>query len=88
VSWLWSQLGYFQTVPTLIHLKGVQIELLNALLGEGSFQNSGWCYHKSTNGETWMVNEVELSFDFKSGTLRVKFHCDACNANNESFKVK
>ena len=85
VTWLWT---YFGANQSFLKLEGPNIELLNIFVGNGKWHRSGWCYHQSDVGETWMVNGVEITFDTKTRTLKVKFFCDAENANKVSFKVQ
>jgi hypothetical protein len=86
-SWLWLYLG--SPVFTTIELNQANIERMNMLFGEeGVFHTSGWCFLKRPNGEYWMVDGIEISFHESVGTLKIKFICDARNANNESFRVK
>lgn len=47
-----------------------------------------WNYKTNTYGEVWFVQAVCFQYNLRTGTLQIKFLCDAQNAEGESFKAK
>jgi len=80
-------MGGSNTLGSLVFY-GQDIERLNPVFGDGSFENSGWCYAINPMKEQWVVEAVRLTYSQDAGTLSLTFDCDRRNARGVSFKSK
>jgi hypothetical protein len=84
-TWLWAFFGQSKETPKLV-FEDLEIHKLNTLFGAGVFNKSGWCHERREDGETWLVQAVEITF--VNGTLKIKFDTDVLNPNGVSYHVK
>lgn len=69
-----------QPVQSRITLIGAEITKLNFIMGQGIYNNSGWCYCIQEGGnEDWSVVKLVLSFSIITLKLTLEIHSEARN---------